>query len=145
MSDVNGLVETLKRAALDAFEASKPANIYFGEVVNIAPLKISVEQKMLLGEKQLILSRNVTDFKTSISIEWLTQNSLGEHNHLVKGSDSEGDDIDIETDAENLLHSHEITGKKEITVHNGLAVGDNVILLRQQGGQKFIVLDRVHK
>jgi hypothetical protein len=29
-----------------------------------------------------------------------------------------------------------------ITVHNGLAVGDKVILIRQQGGQKFIVTDR---
>ncbi|MDE7299468.1 MAG: DUF2577 domain-containing protein, partial [Lachnospiraceae bacterium] len=30
-----------------------------------------------------------------------------------------------------------------ITVHNGLAVGDEVILLRQQGGQKYIVWDKI--
>ena len=30
-----------------------------------------------------------------------------------------------------------------ITIHNGLVVGDKVILIRQQGGQKFVVLDRI--
>lgn len=33
--------------------------------------------------------------------------------------------------------------RKKITVHNGLVVGDDVILLRQQGGQKYIVADRL--
>lgn len=42
-----------------------------------------------------------------------------------------------------LAHTHDITGKKEITIHNGLAVGDEVILLKQKGGQKYLVLDRV--
>ena len=32
--------------------------------------------------------------------------------------------------------------KKKITIHNGLVVGNEVILLRQQDGQKYIV---VHK
>ena len=67
LADANELVETLKRAAVEAMEAKKPVNVYFGEVVSAAPLKINVEQKMVLGEKQLILSRNVTNFKTSIT------------------------------------------------------------------------------
>lgn len=32
--------------------------------------------------------------------------------------------------------------KKNITIHNGLVVGNEVILLRQQDGQKYIVVDR---
>ena len=39
-------------------------------------------------------------------------------------------------------HVHAI-GKVQITVHNGLAVGEEVILLRQLGGQKYLVLGRV--
>jgi hypothetical protein len=42
-----------------------------------------------------------------------------------------------------LAHRHSIEGKKEITVHNSLVVGDEVILLRQQGGQKYVVWDNV--
>lgn len=120
MPDANELVALLKKAALDAVEASKPVNVYFGEVLSASPLKINVEQKMILGEKQLILSRNVTDFTTMVTVDWLTESSLS-------------------------THTHKITGKKKITVHNGLVVGDEVILIRQQEGQKFIVWDRIGK
>ena len=37
-------------------------------------------------------------------------------------------------------------GKEErVTMHNGLSVGDVVVLLRMQGGQKFMIQDRIHK
>lgn len=145
MPDANELVALLKKAALDAVEASKPVNVYFGEVLSASPLKINVEQKMILGEKQLILSRNVTDFTTMVTVDWLTESSLSTHTHTVQGSDGNGDSINLTTGAKNLAHTHKITGKKKIIVHNGLVVGDEVILIRQQEGQKFIVWDRIGK
>lgn len=128
--NANELVETLKRAALEAMEAKKPVNVYFGEVLSALPLKINVEQKMILGEKQLILSRNVTDFKTEIS-------GGNIQNYYYTGSTA-----DAGTAPVSPSHTHAV-GKIEITVHNGLAAGDEVILIRQQEGQKFIVLDRI--
>lgn len=130
MADANELVETLKRAAVEAMEAKKPVNVYFGEVVSAAPLKINVEQKMMLGEKQLILSRNVTNFKTSI-----TGGNI--KNYYYTGSTTDSGTAPVSPS-----HVHAV-GKIEITVHNGLVVGDEVILIRQQEGQKFIVLDRI--
>lgn len=130
MADANELVETLKRAAVEAMEAKKPVNVYFGEVVSAAPLQINVEQKMVLGEKQLILSRNVTNFKTSI---------IGGN---IKNYYYTGSTTDSGTAPVSPSHVHAV-GKIEITVHNGLVVGDEVILIRQQEGQKFIVLDRI--
>lgn len=130
MADANELVETLKRAAVEAMEAKKPVNVYFGEVVSAAPLKINVEQKMVLGEKQLILSRNVTNFKTSI-----TGGNI--KNYYYTGSTTDSGTAPVSPS-----HVHAV-GKIEITVHNGLVVGDEVILIRQQEGQKFIVLDRI--
>lgn len=105
MPDAIGLVKAMKRAALEAVEASKPVNVCFGQVVSASPLQINVEQKMILGKTQLILSRNVTDFKTMVTAQ-----------------------LEIE---------------KEITIHNALEVGDEVILIRQQEGQKYIVIDRI--
>lgn len=145
MPNANELVETLKRAAIEAVEAKKPVNVYFGEVVSASPLKINVEQKMILGEKQLILSRNVTDFSTMVTVEWVSESSFSTHTHTVQGEDSNGDSIDLISGQESLAHTHKIAGKKKITMHNGLAVGDEVILVRQQEGQKFIVLDRIGK
>lgn len=131
LPDANELVDTLKRAAVEAVEAGKPVNVYFGEVVSASPLKINVEQKMVLGEKQLILTRNVTDFKTKITAGNIK-------NYYYTG------DVNSGTAPVSPLHVHAV-GTIDVTVHNGLAVGDGVILIRQQEGQRFIVVDRIGK
>ncbi len=128
MSDANELVNALKRSALEAVKASKPVNVFLGDVVSAVPLKISIDQKLVLGEIQLILTRNVTDFKTKISAGNI-------QNFYYTGTDSG-------TVPVSPPHVHAV-GEMEITVHNGLAAGDQVLLVRQQEGQKFIVLDRV--
>lgn len=85
MPDANGLVETLKQAALDAVKASKPASIYFGEVVSSVPLKINVEQKMELGEKQLVLTQAVTEYRRMVTVEGESTKTLVVHNGLAAG------------------------------------------------------------
>ncbi len=130
MPDAVELVKTIKRAALNAVNASKPVEVCFGKVTSASPLKILVEQKMTLGEAQLILCRNVTNYKTSI-----TGGNI--HNYYYTGSTT-----DLGTAPVSPSHVHAM-GKIQVTVHNGLVVGDEVILLRQQGGQKYIVVDRI--
>lgn len=49
MSDAVGIIKTIKRAALEAVDSSKPVTVYFGQVVSASPLQINVEQKMILG------------------------------------------------------------------------------------------------
>ena len=126
LADANALVEAMKKASREEREASKPVQVYFGEVISKSPLNINVEQKMVLGENQLILTRNVTDFVTMISVSWETE-------------DQEGGEEETASET----HAHRISGQKQIIVHNALETGDEVILIRQQEGQKFIVLDRI--
>ena len=146
MANASQFVQTMKKAALDAMEASKPVNVYFGEVRTIKPLTINVEQKMILGESQLILTRNLTDFVTMATINWEAEEEKTDHYHNISNlEDSNGDTVDGKTEKQSKKHSHMITGEKQITLQNGLAVGDEVILIRQQKGQKFIVLDRIGK
>lgn len=130
MPDAVEFVKTIKRAALDAVKASKPVEVCFGKVTSASPLKILVEQKLPLGEGQLILTRNVTNFKT-----YITGGNV--KNYYYTGSDTDGGTAPVVPS-----HVHAI-GKVQITVHNGLVVGDEVILIRQQGGQKYIVVDRI--
>lgn len=108
MPDAVELMKTIKKAAVDAVNAAKPAEICFGKVTRASPLQILVEQKMTLGKSQLVFSRNATDYSATV----LYTDENGEHT-------------------------------RKITVKNGLTVGDEVILIRQQGGQKYIVWDRV--
>lgn len=143
LADASGLVEAMKRAAKNEREASKPVNVYFGEVVSKSPLKINVEQKMLLSGKQLILTRNVTDFATMVTINWETEKEEQKHRHDISAQTEEGDSLNGKTETQSETHTHTVTGQKKITIHNGLDVGDEVILIRQQEGQKFVVLDRI--
>lgn len=144
LADANGFLEAIKKAALEAQEASKPVNVYFGEVVSKTPLKINVEQKMVLGELQLVLTRNVTDFVTMVSMHWESEKEQQGHYHEIREQTDSGQDIlNGKTEQQFEKHTHIITGQKQITIHNGLEVGDEVILVRQQEGQKFIVLDRI--
>jgi len=124
------LVKTIKKAAVEAVEATKPVAVLFGKVTSASPLQINVEQKMTLGEAQLILTRNVTDYKTMI-----TGGNI--QNYYYVGTPPNSSTVPVSPS-----HKHAI-GKIEITVHNGLVVGDEVILIRQQDGQKFIVVDRI--
>lgn len=133
--DVTGLVEKIKKAAQEANEAAKPVNVCFGEVVNKSPLKINVEQKMVLGEKQLVLTRNVTDYMTTVTVQWETAEENIRHKHAGGGS---GD-----TEYAEVAHAHDVVGTKNFLIHNALEVGDEVVLIRQQEGQKYIVLDRI--
>lgn len=134
LPDATGLVEKMKRAAINALEAVKPVNVYFGEVVKTGPLEIKVEQKMILGEGQLILTRNVTDYVALATVNWDTEEEKETHFHTSPAG---------VTGNQSKKHTHGITGEKQLTIHNGLGIGDAVILIRQQEGQKFIVLDRI--
>lgn len=126
LPDAVELVKAMKRAAVEAVNAGKPAEICFGKVTSVSPLKILVEQKMTLGAAQLVLTRNVTNFTMEVTVDWITENKSGGSGEASFSS-----------------HNHAITGKKEITIHNALTVGDEVILIRQQEGQKYLVIDRI--
>lgn len=104
MADVSALADGIKRLAVSAVDAGKPCGVFFGTVKSAKPLEISIEQKLTLGEGQLILTRAVTDYE-------------------------------LETETNGV--------KKKIKVLNSLKAGERVALLRLEGGQSFLVLDRV--
>ena len=85
------LVELIKKISAETIENNKPVAVIYGTVIGIKPLKIQIEQKLLLIEKDLVLTDNVQDFETGATVK----------------------------------------------------VGEKVILLREQKGQKYVVLNRV--
>lgn len=69
MFNFDDLIKLIKKTSLEAVTASKPANMVFGKVVSNSPLKIRVDQKLILGEAQLTLSQNVTDYRLSVTMD----------------------------------------------------------------------------
>ena len=128
MLDSKNLVELIKQISSETEETASPCSFCYGKVISASPLKIIVEQKLMLSEMQLVLTRNVTDFEMEITpLKWKTEKP--------KKYNEE------ETVAE---HFHDIKEeRKKIKAHSALKAGETVVLIRQRGGQKYLVLDRV--
>lgn len=137
MLDSNDLIKIIKKMVLETVDNTKPCNYAFGEVIEIDPLKINVEQKFELTQEMLILARGVTEYTIDITIDWEDEENITG----IKISQ----EADHTHEIEDNKHKHKIEGRKEIIVHSALEVGEKVILVRQQGGQKYLVLDRVIK
>lgn len=121
------LVSTLQMLVAQTNNAMKPTDYCLGVVETVAPLSIRIDQKDILTEEFLILTDLVRDFSVDITVSHTTENRAGGGG-----------------DAEFASHNHDYTGRKKIIVHNGLSVGESVILIQQAGGQEFIVLSRLY-
>ncbi|WP_312340269.1 DUF2577 domain-containing protein [Anaerospora hongkongensis] len=123
---MNNLVQVIQQISQNANKTGKPIGIVYGEVMTVEPLTIQVEQKLTLPAEFFKLTKAVTDHYVDITVSHVTENRAG-------GSGS----------AAYASHNHDYQGRKKMMVHNGLQVGEQVILIQAQGGQDFIVLDRV--
>lgn len=125
-----GMVDAIKRAALDAVESSKPCDLRFGTVVSEAPLSIRISEQFTLPQAALIVPEHLTKHETKITITadygWKTQ--------------------DEKTCANEETHNHKIlSNEHKVMVHNELKIGDKVVLIRMQGGQFYYVAGRIPK
>lgn len=160
------LVELIQQIAKDTNNSLSLADVLFGTVTSTSPLKILVEQKLELSEEFLILTKNVKDYTVDVTMDWSTENKSmnANHGHSISGSVSVNSTATVNPNPDNisvsikndtnsslasdqknidLTHKHGISGRKSLTIHNALKSGDKVMLIQQQGGQKFIVLDKV--
>lgn len=115
------LIEIIKKTSLNAVENSKPMIAIIGVVESIGPLTIRIDQKSILEQDDLILTKNVVDYSIDMTVDHITE---------VNSSLEEP-------------HSHDYKREKSFKIHNALEINDSVILLRVQGDQRYIVLDKV--
>lgn len=121
-------LELVKRAAVNAVKADSPMGFCYGIVTSASPVRIQVDQKKILTEAQLILTNNVRDYV----VDMTTMPAFHE-------TEEEGGGAGDQAFA---AHKHRYQGRKKWKVHLALKAGEKVILLRCDGGQKYIVLDR---
>lgn len=119
------LLKVIQKTSKHVAEAADPVAICFGIVTGVKPLKIEVEQRLPLEEEDLILTRAVRDHEVEMTVDHVTEQTSG-------GSG----------EAAFAAHTHQYKGRKKFIVHNDLIVGDKVTMLRMQGGQKYLVIDK---
>lgn len=120
------LANIIKQISHNSVMANKPATVKFGVVTKESPLEITVDQKLVLTKEFLVLTRNVTDYEFDMTV-----------NHTTEKMQKGGKNPAVAT------HKHMYKGRKTFLVHNKLLKGENVVLLGVQGGQTYVVLDRV--
>ncbi len=114
---VHELIEAIQDIAVKAVEGTKPLEIRIGYVDKVDPLRVELMGGFKVSEKSLTLTNNVIDRDVEVEVEWETE-TADSHKHMVKGV-------------------------KTVRLLNGLKVGDKVLILRSQGGEKHIVLDKI--
>lgn len=119
MHDASDFVRAVQQVSDGANAAGYPADVMSGTVIAASPLKIKVEQRFDIDSAQLIVPERLTDYKVSVTFDGETE----------KAGTTE--------------HFHKYGGEVTMTVRNALESGDKVALIRQQGGQKFLIIDRV--
>ncbi|OBR62388.1 hypothetical protein A7K91_01860 [Paenibacillus oryzae] len=111
------MLELIKKAGIGAVEAGNPVQLLQGEVVSANPLSVKVDQRFTLPADFLIVPESLT----ALEIDLSSGEAVG------PGSISEQ------------------ASSATILIRRGLEAGDAVILLRMQGGQRYLLLDRLVK
>lgn len=55
----SGLIQIIKRTALDAVENSSPCDLRYGKVVNTSPLKIQISNQLILPNSMLVVPKRI--------------------------------------------------------------------------------------
>lgn len=122
----NQLMNALQKLAYNTYQAGKPADYILGVVETVNPLVIRLDAKETITEEFLVLTDAVRDYDVDITVNHTTENAAGGSGY-----------------AEYASHNHGYKGRKRITVHNGLMPGESVVMLRQLGGQEYLVISRI--
>lgn len=95
-----GLVDIMRRAAEDSFNASQYTDLKYGSVTSTDPLAVKISGTFSLPAELLVVPEYLTD--------------------------------------------HEITlGGETVLFENALKVGDKVVMIREHGGRKYFIVDRM--
>lgn len=104
------MLEQIKNIVNNSENSAVPCTFIFGKVISVNPLKVQVDNRFIISGAALVT------LKPQSGGEYNT------HTHKLKIGDVE------------------YTTEKEKQVYNGLNVGDKLALLRERGGQRYLVL-----
>jgi hypothetical protein len=116
------LLNSIKQAGAGAVQAGNPVNVMFGEVVTEDPLKVRVDQRFVLTSEFLLVPESLQHFELEL-----------QHTHAY--TDASGNGTANKTTEPAL--------EDPVVIRRGLEAGDKLLLLRMQGGQQYVILDRL--
>ena len=160
-----GMVEIMKMAAMDAIENSKPCDLRFGTVISVNPLKVQITSELIIPESLIVVPEYLTDYSVNVNMGMSNQSILPNYLKGLNASVSEERLVFSIVEASSVIVSNEKLifstnesandvvvesaedvekiDERTLTVYNTLKIGDKVVLIRNQGGKVYYILDRV--
>ncbi|WP_400194606.1 DUF2577 domain-containing protein [Lysinibacillus telephonicus] len=83
MRDMNDIINIIKKVAINAVNAQKLSTVVYGTVISINPLKVQIDQKLILDSNFLKLTNAVKDHEVEMTVNGSKQ-SYTVHNGLKK-------------------------------------------------------------
>lgn len=134
------LVDTLKKINNASTAAGAPMAIMFGVVTSASPLAVMVENRFTVSGSMLVVPK---EFKAGF---------YDTHKHRLTPDEPETGEIATKS-GEVDEHTHKLKDEywtnsednslKEREYYYGLKAGEKVILLRDAGGQRFLIVGRL--
>ncbi|KQN96245.1 DUF2577 domain-containing protein [Paenibacillus sp. Leaf72] len=121
------LLDAIKKAGAAAHASGNPVAVLIGRVTGTNPLEVNVDQRFTLSEDFLIIPESMTQLETGLMLTYEAGTDEAEGTSTNQGV--------IETAAAG--------SGSMLRIRRALDIDDKVLLLRVQGGQQFVVLDRV--
>lgn len=85
LRDMTDIIRSIRKIVIDSIHAQKLTDVMYGTVISASPVKIQIEQKLILDENHLKLTRSVRDYETEISINNGPKQQCKIFNGLKKG------------------------------------------------------------
>jgi hypothetical protein len=104
------MVNQIKQIIQGADNASAPCTFMFGTVISEQPFQVQVDNRFIIGSSALV------------RLKQQTSGAYSTHTHRVK------------------ISGIEYTTEEEHENYAGLKTGDKLALLRERGGQRYLVL-----
>lgn len=137
------MIQIIKQAAKETVEQSAPVQTMIGTVKQTEPLVITIDQRLDIPAENLYLTDAVRDYDTELSFVTPMLHMI--QNHTVKQTEPynriDSGSYSMISFVDQAVANRVV--KSKITVYNGLKPGEKVSLLRVQGGQQYIVLNRL--
>lgn len=130
------LLDTMKKIAAQTGEVTVPAAFLFGVVTSVEPLTVRVDNRFDLSGEAVVLMR---EFRAGAYPTHT--HTVAPHGHTVPAHQTQA--ADAHTHGVAAVQTQPAGSVTEQETYAGLAVGDKVVLFRNQGGQQFLVLGRL--
>lgn len=108
------MLEQLKKIVRSTEEADVPTRFMFGVVTSLSPLTVLVDNRFYISQPALKVMREIYG-----------------HSHVVPSHNTQ-------TASQ---HTHSVP-QMDSNIAEALAVGEEVVLLRNRGGQQYLIIGR---